>query len=106
MNRHDSDKPYVCHNALQTSLIRERIKRRISSTINCEIPKNGCKGTKKIRITKKNPQTNSRYATLFRFKIVRNPRIYIKKGTCPIASKSLILYHRVNLLLNGCLRGS
>ena len=28
---------YACRNALQTSLIREKIRRRISSTINCEI---------------------------------------------------------------------
>ena len=37
MNLDGSDKPCVCRNALQTSLIREKIKRRISSTINCEI---------------------------------------------------------------------
>lgn len=37
MNRYGSDKRHVCHNALQTSLIREQIRRRISSTINCEI---------------------------------------------------------------------
>ena len=38
MNLDGSDKPCVCRNALQTSLIREKIRRRISSTINCEIP--------------------------------------------------------------------
>ena len=37
MNLDGSDKPCVCRNALQTSLIREKIRRRISSTINCEI---------------------------------------------------------------------
>ena len=37
MNLDGSDKPCVCRNALQTSLIREKIGRRISSTINCEI---------------------------------------------------------------------
>ena len=37
MNLCGSDKPHVCHNALQTSLIREKIERRISSIINCEI---------------------------------------------------------------------
>ena len=36
-----SDKPHVCRNALQTSLIRERIRRRISSTIDCEIQNRG-----------------------------------------------------------------
>ena len=47
MNRHGSDKPHVCHNALQTSLIREHIRRRISSTINCEIQNLGAKLQKK-----------------------------------------------------------
>ena len=37
MNLDGSDKPCFCRNALQTSLIREKIRRRISSTINCEI---------------------------------------------------------------------
>ena len=41
-----SDKPHICHNALQTSLIREQIQRRISSTINTK-SKIGYKGTKK-----------------------------------------------------------
>ena len=44
MNLDGSDKPCVCRNALQTSLIREKIRRRISSTINCEI-QIGCKIT-------------------------------------------------------------
>ena len=43
MNLHGSGKPPVCHNALQTSRIREQIQRRISSTINYEIPKTGAK---------------------------------------------------------------
>ena len=46
MNLPGSDKPLVCHNALQTSLIREQIQRRISSTINTK-SKIGYKGTKK-----------------------------------------------------------
>ena len=37
MNLYGSGKPHVRHNALQTSLIRELIRRRISSTINYEI---------------------------------------------------------------------
>jgi hypothetical protein len=53
MNRGGSDKHPVCHNALQTSLIREQIKRRISSTINCEIPKTGAKVHKNSEPTKK-----------------------------------------------------
>ena len=47
MNLDGSDKPCVCRNALQTSLIREKIRRRISSTINCEI-QNRVQNYKKI----------------------------------------------------------
>ena len=64
MNLHGSDKPHVCHNALQTSLIREQIKRRISGTIICEIPKTGAKVRKNVEIEnifKKNNETENKF---------------------------------------------
>ena len=52
MNLDGSGKPHVCHNALQTSLIREMIRRRISSTINYEIQNLGAKLQKFSQIAK------------------------------------------------------
>jgi len=77
MNRHGSDKPHVCHNALQTSLIREQIKRRISSTIHFEIPKSAAKVRKKCRITKQIRKITHNMRR-FHLKINRNPRMGIK----------------------------
>lgn len=54
MNLDGSDKPYVCRNALQTSLIREKIRRRISSTINCEIQNLGAKLQNYFKLAKEN----------------------------------------------------
>ena len=46
---------YVCHNALQTSLIRENIRRRISSTINCEIQNRMQSYKNYFKLPKKSP---------------------------------------------------
>ena len=81
---------YACRNALQTSLIREKIRRRISSTINCEIQKSGAKLRKNLHFK----------TTSVQKKIVDNS-IFTKKNLQIVSLSEFfndLYYHSPNVL--------
>ena len=91
MNLHGSDKPPVCHNALQTSRIREQIQRRISSTINCEILKTAAK-----------VQKNNEISNFFQNKTQESELHHVRPLPDKWKTKANLVFHLPNRFANLC----